>query len=109
RVLEAEGVANDLDHRHQAVGRARSVRDDRVLGRIVLVAVDTHDDGDVFILGWRGYQYFLRPTGDMLSRGSGVREAPRRFEDDVDAQVLPRESSWILLRENLDLVTVDDD
>src|SRR5258706_2613205 len=45
----------------------------------------------------------------MLSRRSGVGEAPGRFEDDVDAQVLPRESSWILLRENLDLVTVDDD
>ena len=72
-VHEAEGVANDLHHRHEAVRRARRVRDDVVLRRVVLVAVDAHHDGDVLALRGRGDDHLLRAAGRCASA------RPRRF------------------------------
>ena len=35
---------------------------------------------------------FFAPAGDVLARGAGLGKTTRRFEDDVDAEVFPRES-----------------
>ena len=50
--LDAEAfLEKDVDDRRQAVRGATGVGNDVVLGRVVLLVVDAHDDGDVLALG----------------------------------------------------------
>ena len=49
RVLESEGIANDFHQRHETVRRARGIRDDVMLGGIVLLVVYAQDDRQIFI------------------------------------------------------------
>ena len=50
--LDAEAfLQQHVDDRRQAVRRAARVGNDVVLGRVVFLVVDAHDDGDVFVLG----------------------------------------------------------
>src|SRR5688572_30469002 len=76
---------------------------------IVLVAVDAHDDRDVFALRGRGYQDFLRAGFDVLACIGRVREAPGRFEHDFNTELTPGQSCRVLLGEHANLVAVDDD
>ena len=60
-------VVQHLGDRRQAVGRARGVRDDLVLGR-QLVVIDAVDDGEVGVVG---------RCRDQHPLGAGRRDAPR--------------------------------
>ena len=108
-LLDAEEVVDDLGRRGEAVRRAAGVADDVVAGRVVAVLVDAEDDRDVLVLR-------RRADDDLLSAGVDVRlgllasvKMPGRFEDDVDAEVAPRQRRRVLLGEDLDLAAVDDD
>jgi hypothetical protein len=79
-----------VDERREAVRGAGSVRDDVVLGSLVLVVVDADDDGDVFILG-RGRDDDLLGAGIEVTLGlGGFGEEASRFDDDLDAELTPR-------------------
>ena len=106
---EPEVVAHHLDHRNEAVGRARRVRYDVVLLGIVLGLVDAEDDGDVLRLRGGRDDHLFRAGVEVLLRFRRFREPSRRLEHDVDAEVLPRQLRRLLLREHLDLVAVDRD
>ena len=71
RAADAEVLVQHLGHRREAVGGAGRVRDDVVLGRVVLLVVDADDDRDVLVLGGRG-------DDDLLRAGVDVRRALSR-------------------------------
>ena len=51
---------------------------------------------------------FLAPASMCAPAFVGVGEDAGRLEDDVDAEVVPRQGRRVLLREDLDLAAVDD-
>ena len=107
-VLDPDGVVEDLGERREAVRRARRVRDDVVLVGVVLVEVDAEADRDVLALGGRRDDDLLRPAAvDVLLRVLAVGEAAGGLDDDVDAQVAPRQVGRVGLGEHLQLVAVD--
>ncbi len=88
--FDSEAVVEDLRHRGQAVRGAGGIADDVVLPWIVSFAVDAKHDRDVFVLGRRRDDDLLGASlVDVDLRLVGVGEEARRFDDDVDPQVLP--------------------
>ena len=77
--------------------------------RVVLIIVDTHDDGDVLVLG-RSRDQDLLGTGLQMGLGlGGVREETSGLDDDIDTQLTPGKVCRILLRKSLDLLAANDD
>ena len=106
-LLDAEVLMNDLGQRRKTVRRARRVRNDLVLARIVLVVVDAEDDRDVRTLRGSGDDDLLGAGRQVLGGILPLGEEAGRLEHDVDAEVLPRELRRIAHREHLELVAVD--
>ena len=106
---DAELVIEHLGHRAEAVRGARRVGDD-VLAAVVLVVVDAHHDGDVLV-GGRGGDDDLLGAGIEVALSLGARgEDTGGLDDDVHAQIAPRDGRRALLdREGLDLLVADDD
>ena len=84
--LDAEAVEQHLGDRRQAVGRARRVRDDGVLGGIEAVLVDAQDDGDVLVAGGRRDDDFLGAGVDVRFGLGGVGEEAGGLDDDLRAR-----------------------
>ena len=108
-LLDAERLVQHLRQRGEAVGRARRVRDDLVLRGIVLLVVDAEHDRHVGFLGGRGDDDSFRARGDVLRGRVAIGEEAGRFEDDVDAEILPRQLRRIADRQHLELVAADRD
>ena len=107
--LDPELVEQDLRERCQAVRGARGVRDDVVLGRVVVVPVDAEADRDIRI-GRRGRNDDLAGTGlEVLRCALTTREEARRLEDDRDVELLPRQCGRIALGKHPNLLAVDRD
>ena len=106
---ETECVVQHLRHGRQAVRRTRCVRDDVVLGRIVFVVVHSQDQHQVGALGGGGDDDLLGSRGQVFRRVVAAGEEPRRFEDDVDAEVAPGQRRGITLREHLERARADTD
>ena len=107
--LDAELVVEHLGQRAEAVRGARRVRDDRVLRGVVARVVDAHHDRDVLVAGRRRDDDLLRAGVDVLVRVGGLGEEPGRFDDDVDAEVAPRQVRRVALGEDLDVLAADRD
>ena len=107
--LDAERVVEHLGERREAVRRARRVRDDVVALGVVVLLVDAHDERGVLIGRRRGDQHLLGAGRDVLARVGRLREEAGRLDDDVDAQLAPRQVRGVALRERLDRLAVDDD
>src|SRR6185312_13501949 len=107
RVPESERVAYYLDHRHEAVGRARRVRYHVVLAVVVLVGVYAHDERDVLALSWRRDDDFAGAALDVLVCVGRVGEPAGRFENDIDTELAPWQRGGVALGENLHIVSVD--
>ena len=107
--LDAEVVEQDLGHRGQAVGGAGGVRDQLVLGRIVLALVDAEHDRDVRVLGGRGDHDLLGAGLQVLGGHGPVPEDAGGLHHDVDAHLAPRQRGRILGRADADLPAVDED
>ena len=52
---------------------------------------------------------FLRAGVDVLARVGGLGEEAGRLDDDVDAEVAPRQVRRVALGEDLDLLAADGD
>ena len=104
--LDAEVLEQDLRERREAVGRAGRVGDDVVLLLIVLVVVDAHDDGDVLVLGGSRDDDLLGAGFQVSLRLVGIGEQAGGLDDDVDAQLAPRQVSRLALGQDLHLDAV---
>jgi hypothetical protein len=68
-----------------------------VLRLVVLVEVDPEHDRDVLALGRRGDDDLLGPCLQVLGRVLTSGEEAGRLEDDVDAEVGPRQVGRVAL------------
>ena len=107
-VLEPEVIHHDLDDGNEAVGGAGGVRDDVVLGGIVLLVIHAHADRDVLTLGGRRNHDLFGAGGEVLRRAFLVRKAARAFEHELYAEILPGELLGFLDRRDLDRFAVHD-
>ncbi len=98
-----------LRDRREAVRRARGVRHDAVLGRVVALVVDADHEGRVIAAGGRADDHALRAAlkvqFGLLARG----EQARRFDHDSCADAAPRNLRRIALAEHRDLLPVHHD
>jgi hypothetical protein len=99
----------DLGHGRQAVGGARGVGDDVVLGRVVGRVVHAEADRQVGALGGSRDDDLPGPSGEVGGRLVAVGEEPRALEHDVDAQVLPGQLGRVPLAEYADGLPVYDE
>ena len=106
-LLDAERVVEHLDHRHEAVRRAAGVGDDLVLLGVEVGVVDAHHERAVGA-GGRGRDDDERGAGVEVGGGlvAGGEEAGR-LDDEVDAEVAPRQLGRVADREHLQLVVAD--
>ena len=105
--LDAVGVVNDLGERRQAVGRAGGVGDDLHVLRIGLV-VDAHDEHRRVLAG-SGDDDLLGAAVEVRGSALGGGEDAGRLGNVLGAAVRPVDVGRILLREDRDLVAVDDE
>ena len=107
-LLDADRVVKDADHRHEAVGGARGVRDDHVLlGELLMV--HAVDDSEVGVFARGGDQHALGACGQV---GGGLvlgREDAGALECDVDVELLVRQLSRVLDRGDLEGLVADRD
>ena len=73
-----------------------------MLRGIVLVLIDTQDDGEVFVGGRRRDDHLLHRPAQMLACQLRLGELARRFDDHLRAHRLPIQLGRIFLREDLD-------
>ena len=99
---DAQGVVQRLGHRGEAVGRARGVGDDRVLGRVIVLVVDTHDDGDVLVGGRCRDDDLLGATGDVGLGLGRVGEEAGGLDDDVGSDGGPVQGGGVALGPGLE-------
>ena len=90
-VLDAERVVEHLDHRHEAVRRAARVGDDLVLRRVEVLWLTPYTNVASAPFARRGDDD-QRRAGLEVGGGLGaVGEEAGRLDDDVDAEVAPRQ------------------
>ena len=104
--LDAELLKQHLGHRSQAVRGAGSVGDDVVLFLVVLIVVDAHDDGDVLALRGAGDDDLLGAGLDVLGCKLAGLEDARGLNNDVDAELAPRQILGIALAQHLHRVAI---
>ena len=80
-----------------------------VLRRVVVAVVDAQHDGDVLVLGRRRDDDLLGAAVDVRPGLGGVGEEAGRLDDDVGAELLPRQRRRVALLEHLDACAADDD
>ncbi len=98
-----------VHQRREAVGRATCIGENMMLGRVILVVVDTHHDRQVLVLAGGGDNHFPGTGLDMAFGFFLVAEQPRRFDDNVDTEFLPRQCRRAVLDgQALDPLAVDD-
>ncbi len=76
---------NHLGDRGEAIRRAGSVRDDVVLGRIVLVLIDAEHDREVLILRGGGDNDFLHRAAKMFLGLIRIGEFAGGLENNLSA------------------------
>src|SRR6202521_783098 len=104
---DLEVVVDDLGDRAKTIRGAGSIRDDVVLGRIVLLFVNAEHDGQVFVLCGRGDDDFFHAAAQMFPRVGGVGEAAGGLDDDLSSDGVPGKGSGVFFFENLDDLAVD--
>jgi hypothetical protein len=79
------GFKDDLDDGRQAVGGAAGVRDDVVLGGVVLVVVHAQHDGQVLVGGRSGDDDLLNGRAQVRLGLGAVGEVAGGLNDDLRA------------------------
>ena len=106
--LDDEFVVDGLDHRGKSVGGARGARDE-VLGSVVVLLVDTHDNGLGVILGRGGVDDLL---GTSVKDGLGLflgEEDSGGLANVVGTEGSPADLLRVTAARSLDLVSVEDE
>ena len=101
-LLDAEGVVEHLDHRDEAVRRARRVRDDLVGVGVERVVVDADHERGVGPVGGRRDDH---PGRAAVQVGGGLLlggEHAGGLQDDVDAEVAPGQLGRVALGQELE-------
>ncbi len=80
-----------------------------MLARIVLVLIDSEDDGQIRSLRGGRDDHFLRPRGDVLRRAVAAGEDTGRLEYDINPERFPGQLRRILDRQDLEFILVDGD
>lgn len=104
--LDTEFVVDDLSQWGQTVGGTRSVGDDLLVWSVSLI-VDTHD------VHWGGTRWssdnnLLGTSFNVLVSGVNLLEDTGGVDSDINTQFTPWQSRWVLLVEDSDLLTVQD-
>lgn len=105
-LLDPEVVVDDLGQRRQAVGRARGVRHDRHVAAQAR-AVDA-DDEHGGVRRRRRDHHALCAALQVLGRALDRGEDPRGLDDELGAEVAPRDRRRVPLGRHRDLGAVDD-
>ena len=112
-------VMHDLGGRRKAVRGAGSVRNDMVLGGIVLVFVDAQHDSQVFAFSGSGNDDLLGAArGDVIDctlDGLALLvdavfldgEQTSQLDDDVNAQIFPHDGGRVGFLEDFDFLPID--
>mmetsp|Transcript_11498 Transcript_11498/g.23557 ORF Transcript_11498/g.23557 Transcript_11498/m.23557 type:complete len:384 (+) Transcript_11498:78-1229(+) len=106
-LIDSEGIIDALDHRGKSVGGAGSAGDE-VLGSVVLVLVDAHDDGLGIVLGGGGVDDLLGATvKDALGLFLGEEDSGG-LADVVSTELSPSSLGRVPAPGGGDLLAVDD-
>ncbi|OIF79676.1 hypothetical protein A7M47_18000, partial [Acinetobacter baumannii] len=105
---DAELLVEDLDEGGEAVGGAGGVADDGLVG-VVLVGIDADDVGGDVALAGGGDEHLLGAGLDVLAGALAIDEHARALDDEVDAEVGPRQVGWVAVGHDLDHLAVDGD
>src|SRR5438105_7140570 len=95
-----EFIMNDFCDGREAIRRARSVRDDVMFSRIVLVMVNSQHDGEVFIFGGRGDDDLLHRAAHMFLGVRGIGKSSGRLNHHLGAHRFPRQLGRIFFRKH---------
>ena len=109
RALDPPLIGDHFGCRSEAVRGAAGIRDDVVLRWVVLLLVHAHHDRQVFACRRGADDHPLRTGGAVRRSLLGVGEESRRFNDDVNAKIAPRECRRIFARQHLDATAIDDE
>ncbi len=104
---DLEVVVDDLGDRGQTIRGAGRVRDDVVLGGIVLFFVHAENDGEILVLAGGGDDDFFHGAAQMLLRFVGVGELSGGFDDHLRSDGVPGQGSGIFFFEDFDGLAVD--
>ncbi len=107
--LDAESIIQHFGGGSEAVGGARSVRDNVMPGGIIHVFIDAQHHCQIFAFGRGGNDDLLRAALEMRRRFIGISEKAGRFDHQVDTIIAPGDEGRITLRENLDSAPINDD
>ncbi len=106
-LFDAERLVEDLCDRSEAVRRAGGVRDEPVL-RAEGIVVDAHDDHRVdLVLRGDGQHDAPSAGGEVLLELVPRRQHPRRLDDDLHPEVLPRDSRGVPFFRHRDAASPD--
>src|SRR5660398_242688 len=105
-LLKSKGVQKHFGHRCQTISCARCIRYQVMASRIVLRVIDPQDYCQVRILGGRGYNNLLRPSGQMLCRAVSIPEHACSFYNYIHTHLSPGQGGGIPLRKNPDGLSI---
>lgn len=103
-----ELLVEDLHEGGEAVGGAGGVADDGLVGA-VLVGIDADDVGGDVTLAGGGDEHLLGAGLDVLARAVAVDEHTGALDDEVDAELAPRQVGRVAVGDDLDHLAVDGD
>jgi len=91
--LNAKFFMNDFGHGSQAVSCAGSIRDQVMLGGVIIFFIDSHDNGDIRVGSRSGNNDLFGTTQfDVLDGVRSLGIFTGRFDHHLHSQVLPLES-----------------
>src|SRR5208282_1797417 len=100
-------VVDDLGDRGQTIRGAGRVRDDVVLGGIILLFVHAEHNREVFVLPGGGDDDFFHRAAQMFLCFVAVGELSGGFDNDLSSDGVPGQASGIFLSKNLYDFAVD--
>ena len=105
---DVEGLVDHFDHGHEAVGRARGVRDHDVTLGVVVAVVDAHDEGGVGVARRGRDDDPLHRAAEVRRRVGPAGEAAGGFDHDVCPELVPGHLLGLTLGHDPDHLVADD-
>ena len=108
-MANAQALMNDFHHRRKAVGGARGSGQQVMRLRAIFMIVDPDHDIERAIFHRCGDNHFSHTAVEIRLQGLSSAELARAFEDEVDAEVLPRHLTGGRFFTEGQALAVDDD